>query len=155
MVDQTGSARLELSRGEKIALGFVGAWCAMLILQNLTVTATVMDMMRGVPSESDLGMINKRYLFFALAKLALVAFALARVVFGRERSALLLLAGVILYAFPFGVWIENRLWPSREFLPPKPFFTLSAILSYASATTAVVLWLRTGRRARGGEDAPA
>jgi len=155
MADQTGSARLELSRGEKIALGFVGAWCAMLILQNLTLSATVMSMMRGVPSDSDLGMINKRYLFFILVKLALVAFALARVVLGRERSALLLLAGVILYAFPFGVWIENRLWPSSGALPPSPLLSLSAILSYASATTAVVLWLRTGRRARGGEDAPA
>lgn len=155
MVDQTRPARLELSRGGKIALGFIGAWCAMLILQNLTVSATVMDMMRGVPSDSDLGLIDQRYLFFALAKLALLAFALARVFYVRERRALLLLAGVILYAFPFGVWIENRLWPSREFLPPNPFLTLSAIFSYASATTALVLWRRTGRTARVGEDAAA
>jgi hypothetical protein len=155
MVERTGSARLELSRGGKIALGFIGAWCAMLILQNLTLSATVMSMMRGVPSDSDLGMINKRYLFFILVKLALVAFALARVVLGRERSALLLPAGVILYAFPFGVWIENRLWPSAETLPPNSILSLSAIFSYASATTAVVLWRRTGRTARGGEDAPA
>lgn len=131
-------ARRTRSRGTMlthILMGFVYVWTGVLLLQNLIVLATILQLS---PSYG-LGPLLPRLVILPVFNMTLLLGCLFA--FRLQRSAITaaLYAGAVLFVFPVGLFVGGR--SDLQEADPGILSSLSAMLSYATALLiGVVCW---------------
>lgn len=135
--------RRALSGPERALLGAALVWAGVLALQNLGIVAAASQGLAMSPEDPG-GELGVR-MAIALAKIGLLVASGGVAVVARWPPRFLFLAGVILYAFPFGVGIEGALLGRPPISGAALFLQVSALLSYASAGALAALWIGARR----------
>jgi hypothetical protein len=131
----------------RILAGFAYLWTGVLVLQNVAILMTIGEIARS-------GLAPPSIMLFPVLKIGLLLTLAVAFQFRRSAITAALYAGAILYAFPFGLFVDRLVASFGD--PPDPAIltTVSALLSYVAALlVGLIYWLgrRDGPRVAGVE----
>jgi hypothetical protein len=113
----------------RVLMGIVYLWALVLLFQNIGVILSVRDL--GA-AEGDLGPVMTRLVALASLRIGLLTAAVLVHVRWRTLYSAAFLGLIVLYAFPFGLYLDSWLVRYRTPPPLAGLISVSSLCSYAA-----------------------